>query len=165
MRISTAWNWIRDWWRRLKGHERLSLIFEFVIVLATTCYAVIALLQWKTMATQATIMATQAVTEHQMTEITKRSIAAEVTLAEATIFNPGTTESVIQLCFHNSGKLTAHQSAVHANFEFKYAPPPGYDPATEMAAAIQNAKENLAEAKGLSKIVPRTTCSVRNEYL
>ena len=40
---------IKDWWLRLKGNERLSLIFELVIVVATTCYAVVALYQWGTM--------------------------------------------------------------------------------------------------------------------
>ena len=46
MRLGAWWNIARDWWSRLKGNERLSLIFEFVIVLATTSYAYISYRQW-----------------------------------------------------------------------------------------------------------------------
>jgi len=49
MKTVMWWNWLHDWWERLRGNERLSLIFEAVIVLATTCYAIIALLQWQSM--------------------------------------------------------------------------------------------------------------------
>ncbi len=49
MKITAIWYRTKDWWKRLEGYQRVSLIFDLVIVLATTCYAVIAGFQFHAM--------------------------------------------------------------------------------------------------------------------
>jgi hypothetical protein len=46
MNLPARWNWLWDEWGHLRVNEKMSLIFEFVILLATTSYAIVASLQW-----------------------------------------------------------------------------------------------------------------------
>jgi len=49
MNLRARWNWLLNEWNHLGGSQKISLTFEGVILVATTCYAVIALLQWGAM--------------------------------------------------------------------------------------------------------------------
>jgi len=113
MRIGTWWNWLRDWWQRLKGNERLSLTFEAVIVLATTCYAIIALLQWSAMRESNRINGTALVLV-QRAFITPLS---DIEGSRHAIRNPDGTETMIGISLEpkveNTGTTPArHQRSV-----------------------------------------------------
>jgi hypothetical protein len=77
------WARIRNWWRGLDGHHRISLGFDFVIAVATTTYVIVASCQLHSMS--ATLKQTKTLAEQSVRQAnaSKQSADAEVATVRA----------------------------------------------------------------------------------
>lgn len=71
---------LRNWWHDLKGHQRISLAFDFVIVLATTTYAIIASCQLRSM--NASLAQTKTLAEQSVRQANAAIVAANAASAQ-----------------------------------------------------------------------------------